>query len=525
MSVTIAPYHLLGLTERTRAFSKWRPAIAIGVVLVGFAVLQVVWVLGAVGVLGFDWLETFVMDGTEDAPDSDPRTMLLTYGAIAITAPIAFLAAWASGRKARYVLSVEGRWRWRKFGPALAIVGGPVVVLFIADLAMFGEVPAGADRTFWLCALVAATVIPVQCLAEELIFRGSLTQSIGAWTANPWIAYLAPVPLFVIGHPYDAAGMVSVGMFALAASYLVHRTGGIESATAVHVVNNVSISYAMFSGIAEEDGPRYWLYAATDLAMVGAVVLLLAMSSGAKVARVYTTNAHILHLPHPAGDLLFQSQLGSTHAGVPVVAPWFAQTLGPEMHGWARNSVWTVAEGSDTARLTRDGLTLAFTARGGVFELRATNDASEPRLIQLAFHPYWRVDAVQARAIGLSGSEVFDKVTGSSGVVSGDLGFGSEVDAVVRSQGPVLLDDGNRWIRIETSGTDHTVVWNPGPEACADAPDLGDEEWREFVCVEPALLGADRGGVSLAPGESAGISMRVTAGPVPEGHLVQRTGE
>lgn len=102
-----------------------------------------------------------------------------------------------------------------------------MALIFAADLAIFGEVPAGADRRFWLCALIAATVIPIQCLAEELIFRGSLTQSIGAWTANPWIAYLVPIPLFVVGHPYDAAGMVSVGVFALVASYLVHRTGGV----------------------------------------------------------------------------------------------------------------------------------------------------------------------------------------------------------------------------------------------------------------------------------------------------------
>ena len=214
-----------------------------------------------------------------------------------------------------------------------------------------------------------------------------------------------------------------------------------------------------------------------------------------------TTSARILSAPHPTGDLLYSSPTHPEHGGVVVAEPEFA-----------RDAIWTVA--GDTAQLTRDGITLTYSVIRGRFELSARNDSPAPPPIRLALRPYWRVDAVRARAIGLSGSEVFDKVTGSSRVVSGDLRFGSEVDAVVRSQGPVLLDDGNRWIRIETSGTDHTVVWNPGPEACADAPDLGDEEWREFVCVEPALLGADRGGVSVAPGETAGISMRVTAGPV-----------
>lgn len=108
MAPTIAPYHRLGLTERRKAFSSWRPAVAIAVVLVGFALLQVVWVVAAAAVLGLGWLDAFVND---DGTDVDPTTMFVTYGAIAITAPVAFVAAWASGRRPRYVWSVEGRWR------------------------------------------------------------------------------------------------------------------------------------------------------------------------------------------------------------------------------------------------------------------------------------------------------------------------------------------------------------------------------------------------------------------------------
>lgn len=94
MAHTIAPYHRLGLTERRQAFSSWRPAVAIAVVLVGFALLQVVWVVAAAAVLGLDWLDAFVND---DGSDVDPTTMFVTYGAIAVTAPMAFVAAWGAG--------------------------------------------------------------------------------------------------------------------------------------------------------------------------------------------------------------------------------------------------------------------------------------------------------------------------------------------------------------------------------------------------------------------------------------------
>ena len=75
MAHTIAPYHRLGLTERRKAFSSWRPAVAIAVVLVGFALLQVVWVVAAAAVLGLDWLDAFVND---DGTDVDPTTMFVT---------------------------------------------------------------------------------------------------------------------------------------------------------------------------------------------------------------------------------------------------------------------------------------------------------------------------------------------------------------------------------------------------------------------------------------------------------------
>jgi len=42
-------------------------------------------------------------------------------------------------------------------------------------------------------------------------------------------------------------------------------------------------------------------------------------------------------------------------------------------------------------------------------------------------------------------------------------------------------------------------VWNPWSEGAARLADLGDDEWREFLCVEASnILAAS---VSLAPGE------------------------
>ena len=75
------------------------------------------------------------------------------------------------------------------------------------------------------------------------------------------------------------------------------------------------------------------------------------------------------------------------------------------------------------------------------------------------------------------------------------------------------LIDAHRTLTFTTHGTDHVVVWNPGPEVCAHDESLGTDDWAGFVCVEPALLGENRDGVVLAPGESAeiGLDVHVTA--------------
>ena len=49
------------------------------------------------------------------------------------------------------------------------------------------------------------------------------------------------------------------------------------------------------------------------------------------------------------------------------------------------------------------------------------------------------------------------------------------------------------------------VVWNPGPERARAIADLGDEDWRCYVCVEPGRVGPDTAGhhaaAALAPGK------------------------
>uniref|UniRef100_UPI002FE2C220 CPBP family intramembrane glutamic endopeptidase n=1 Tax=Glutamicibacter sp. TaxID=1931995 RepID=UPI002FE2C220 len=135
-------------------------------------------------------------------------------------------------------------WRW--FGVAI----GTSALLFAAYFALnFGLSAAGvgeqtdlsptkvpADPLFF--ALLVILLTPFQCAAEELVFRGAMMQVIGSWLKHPLFAILLPVPLFTFGHLYDVYGLLDVSAFAIAAGYLSWRTGGLEAAMAMHIINN-----------------------------------------------------------------------------------------------------------------------------------------------------------------------------------------------------------------------------------------------------------------------------------------------
>lgn len=231
--------------------------------------------------------------------------------------------------------------------------------------------------------------------------------------------------------------------------------------------------------------------------------------------------AHLTAADTQLGNLLYLSSTAkfgvgeSIRGGVPVIAPWFNDLLGHEpAHGWARRKEWqiTEAEGGFDAKLTWRGIALELTIRptadGFAETLTATNLGQKSTTIQLAFHPYFRVSDV--RDIRVEGAadqpinfdgELFDHAFAVA--PSEDLGAESPVRIIDEAAGRV--------ISVYGFGSDHTVVWNPGQEKAATMSDVGPDEWRQFVCVEPAKLGTGKGGLILPTGGSATVGMLVGA--------------
>ncbi len=230
--------------------------------------------------------------------------------------------------------------------------------------------------------------------------------------------------------------------------------------------------------------------------------------------------------------------------GIPVCWPWFgARANDPRpdgkaspAHGFARTRPWFVEDVgvADNGRvevvflLVSDDDTLAlwphaFEARLRVslgatlsVALEITNVDDAPFFMEGALHSYLTVGDVGAvRVLGLEGTRFFDKVTGLTSSSSREpLTFAGETDRVyVGTRQAVVVEDPvlGRTIRVEKTGSQATVVWNPWLEKATTMTDLGGDAWRSFVCVEAAAVDpAKPGMIELSPGAVHTLSTKIS---------------
>jgi len=220
---------------------------------------------------------------------------------------------------------------------------------------------------------------------------------------------------------------------------------------------------------------------------------------------------------------------------VPICFPWFgpkADDKAAPQHGFARTMGWQLEDVREQRDAAEVVLTLAsndtttkqwahrFFARyavrfGGKLELELTveNRDEVPLSFEAALHAYFSVrDVADVRVRGLEGRRYVDKVSaGAQRVEGGDpIAIRGETDRVyLDATGGCELVDPNaaRKISIQTDGTRNLVVWNPGEEKARGMKDVGEEQWRRMLCIEPANVLESK--LTLKPGETHTMRARI----------------
>lgn len=246
------PYHRLARTYP--AYRWWKP-VMVGLIAVGFYLaLMVLLMLGLVFAMFASSAPGAPIDESFAALDildmGDPLTFAFSMLSLILMIPALFWATRIMNvQKLGTLTSVRGTMRWGWLGTCMLVALGVLLLSFGVSFAFDASqgIPFEPDFTapnMWTLILLTLMLVPFQAAAEEYVFRGYFMQLLGGWVRHPAFAILLPIPFFVLGHDYDIYGQLDVGLFALAAGWLAWRTGGLEAAIGLHVVNN-SVIFVM----------------------------------------------------------------------------------------------------------------------------------------------------------------------------------------------------------------------------------------------------------------------------------------
>ena len=202
--------------------------------------------------------------------------------------------------------------------------------------------------------------------------------------------------------------------------------------------------------------------------------------------------------------------------GVPVIFPQFGARGAGMRHGFARVATWQAGasgeqDGAAWAEFTlsQDDLPAAIAAAwpfAFALRLRVTvqasslaisltvhNTGAQPFPFSAALHSYFAIDDLaQARIGGLQRVRYSDETPLDALQAEELLQFADKLDRIYyQLPGPLQLDAGGTTLRLAQQGFTDAVVWNPGAQDAAALPDLADDEYPRFVCIEAALIQPD----------------------------------
>ena len=250
------------------------------------------------------------------------------------------------------------------------------------------------------------------------------------------------------------------------------------------------------------------------------VATIFALTNEFGAVSVDTCGAYVLsYVPAGGREVLFrQSEERRTnswyHGGIPLCWPWFGRNGDPgsEMHGFVRLLDWEVVSCTDSSRESRLHLRLRSGEESakwldGSFQLdyeivlseqlkldlKMRNTGMRRFAVTTGFHPYFSIRDMSNATVRTPRGEI-RCVPG----MDGDRPF---------ADGRYVLDDGVRELTLTAWGNKKLVVWNQGE---APLKGLAPEDWRHFVCVEPAILPRMQG-IWLEPQKTYELGMSILA--------------
>ncbi len=239
-------------------------------------------------------------------------------------------------------------------------------------------------------------------------------------------------------------------------------------------------------------------------------------------AKIALQGAHIFHYQRVGeAPLLWLSDVSdfeiakAIRGGVPICWPSFGNN-NPDLpqHGFARVMMWElvhvdendpnvseltfVLEDSKESRaLWNYKFRVELIVKIGAvleMELKTINRDTNSFTLTQALHTYFAVSSIENIAIrGLQEKRYLDALTLQEHTQNGSITFNQEVDRVYQGvDAAIVLEDLERKISIQNSGSKSVVIWNPWIDKCARMNAMRPQSYKAFVCIESANAYEDK---------------------------------
>ncbi|WP_458406260.1 CPBP family intramembrane glutamic endopeptidase [Methanobrevibacter sp.] len=242
-----------------RTFEKYRWYKPILIFIIGFILMIIFQLLIEEifsGFYGHDFVDNLMNGGYEVLNNTVAE--LFSDLEIIIMMPALYLASKiVRERPFSSYISTSGRWNFKLYLKALAIPLVLFIVFNAIDAAITG--PEGTFQFSLLYLIVLIIFLPLQCIAEELVYRGFLMQAFGSWFKIPVVAIILQSVIFTISHGYNTFGLVEIFVSGIVFGFFTWKTNGIEVSSALHTANNLSLSlFVMLGIITPTSSPQLW---------------------------------------------------------------------------------------------------------------------------------------------------------------------------------------------------------------------------------------------------------------------------
>ncbi len=184
----------------------------------------------------------------------------------------------------RTVITARERFDWRIASLSFAVAVALIVIATLLQLVIFPDTleVIFEARPFFLALGVVVVLVPLQVMAEEVVFRGYLLQLVALLTRHNAVRLIVPAIAFVVPHLWspeiDYGGVWAVLTFAAISVYLTLlaiRGNGLEYAFGFHLGVNLAAFLLLSTTIAPVRMPTIFLEPSPDFAAGAALIVAL----------------------------------------------------------------------------------------------------------------------------------------------------------------------------------------------------------------------------------------------------------